>query len=173
MSYFTKKNISIYIFYGSQTDYAKSVVYELNKKIINKVRPMNINIDILNNFLNYKIHKDDFTIILLSTTGDGEFPDNSNKIFKSLRKNKTLDLDNINYCLLGFGDSNYNSFCHSSKVLDRLLKKRKAIKFIETEFNDDSLNSNKTIDAWMEKVILYLQNYKSTLFNWFINSMTG
>ena len=78
MSYFTKKNISIYIFYGSQTDYAKSVAYELNKKIINKVRPMNINIDILNNFLNYKIHKDDFTIILLSTTGDGEFPDNSN-----------------------------------------------------------------------------------------------
>ena len=58
-------------------------------------------------------------------------------------------------------------------MLDRLLKKRKAIKFIETEFNDDSLNSNKTIDTWMEKVILYLQNYKSTLFNWFINSMTG
>ena len=33
--------------------------------------------------------------------------------------------------------------------------------------------SNKTIDTWMEKVVLYLQNYKSTLFNWFINSMTG
>ena len=172
MNYYTKKNISIYIFFGSQTGYSKSVAYELNKKIINRVRPMNINIDILNNFLNYNIKQDDFTIILLSTTGDGEFPDNSNKIFKSLRKNKTLDLDNINYCLLGFGDSNYNSFCHSSKVLDRLLKKRKAIKFIETEFNDDSLNSNKTIDAWMEKVVLYLQNYKNTLFDWFINSMT-
>ena len=172
MDYFTKKNISVYIFFGSQTGYSKSVAYELNKKIINRVRPMNINIDILNNFLNYNIKQDDFTIILLSTTGDGEFPDNSNKIFKSLRKNKTLDLDNINYCLLGFGDSNYNSFCHSSKVLDRLLKKRKAIKFIETEFNDDSLNSNKTIDAWMEKVVLYLQNYKNTLFDWFINSMT-
>jgi len=172
MSYFTKKNISIYIFYGSQTDYAKSVAYELNKKIINKVRPMNINIDILNNFVNYKIHKDDFTIILLSTTGDGEFPDNSNKIFKSLRKNKPR-LDNINYCLLGFGDSNYNSFCHSSKVLDRLLKKNHATKFIETEFNDESLNSNEIINNWMEKVILYLQNYRNTLFEWFINSMSG
>ena len=102
MDYFTKKNIRIYIFFGSQTGYSKSVAYELNKKIINKVRPMNINIDILNNFFNYNINKDDFTIILLSTTGDGEFPDNSNKIFKSLRKNKPR-LDNINYCLLGFG----------------------------------------------------------------------
>tara|TARA_B110000977_G_scaffold136366_1_gene173275 strand:+ start:1270 stop:1419 length:150 start_codon:yes stop_codon:yes gene_type:complete len=47
MDYFTKKNISIYIFFGSQSGYSESVAYELNKKIINKVRPMNINIDIL------------------------------------------------------------------------------------------------------------------------------
>ena len=172
MNYYTKKNISVYIFFGSQTGYSKSVAYELNKKIINRVRPMNINIDILNNFLNYNIKQDDFTIILLSTTGDGEFPDNSIKIFKSMRKNKTLNLANINYCLFGFGDSNYNSFCHSSKVLDKLLKKKNAVKFIETEFNDDSLNSNNTIDNWMEKVVIYLQNYKNTLFDWFINSMT-
>ena len=93
-------------------------------------------------------------------------------MFKSLRKNKNC-LDNINYCLLGFGDTNYNSFCHSSKILDRLLKRRNATKFIETQFNDESFNSNETINNWINEVVLYLKNYKNTLFDWFINSMSG
>lgn len=171
MNYFTKKNISIFIFYGSQTGYSKSVAFELKNIIIKKVRPISINIDILNNLLDYEISKDDFTIILLSTTGDGEFPDNANTIFKILRKNKQ-DLDNINYCLLGFGDSNYNSFCHSSKVFDKLLKSKNAIKFLETEFNDDTINSTELIDNWLKKVVNYLKKYKNTLFEWFIQSMT-
>ena len=172
MDFLTKKFINVYIFFGSQTGFSESVAHELKKQIKQKVKPIHLKIDILNNLFEYDIEKDDFTIILLSTTGDGEFPDNAYKIFKMLRKNKK-ELNNINYCLLGFGDSNYNSFCHSSKILDRLLKKKNATKFIETVFNDGSVSSNEVIDDWMEAVVLYLKNYKNTLFDWFIKSMTG
>ena len=171
MNYITKKHINIYIFYGSQLGFVESVALELKRKIIKEVKPFTIYMDILNNLFNYNISKDDFIIILLSTTGDGEFPNNSYKFYKSLRKNKE-DLDNITYCLLGFGDSNYRSYCHSSKVLDRILKKKKATKYIETQYNDDAICSNEIIDSWMEEVITYLNQYKNTLWDWFITSMT-
>ena len=174
MNYLTKKHIHIYIFYGSQTGYAESVAQELKKQIVRKVKPIQLDIDILNNFFDYDISNqpgDSFTIILLSTTGDGEFPDNAEQFFKRLRKQKP-DLHTTQYCLLGFGDSNYNSFCHSSKVLSRMLKRLGATTFIDTKYNDDSINSTEMIDTWMERVIEYLSNYKHSVWDWFIHSMT-
>jgi sulfite reductase alpha subunit-like flavoprotein len=175
MNYLTKKHIHIYIFYGSQTGYAESVAQELKKQIVRKVKPIHLDIDMLNNFFEYDIVNqpgDSFTIILLSTTGDGEFPDNAEQFFKRLRKQKP-DLHTMEYCLLGFGDSNYNSFCHSSKVLLRMLKRLGATTFIDTQYNDDSTQSTEMIDAWMERVIEYLSNYKHTVWEWFIQSMAG
>ena len=173
MNFVNKKNFSIYIFFGSQTGYAESIALYLKKKIITQVKSITIHIDTLNNFLNYTITKDEFTIFILSTTGDGEFPDNSNILYKTLRKNKEIDLGHIHYCLLGLGDSNYNSFCHASKILDRLLKRKNATKFLDTCFNDESIQSNETIDKWMMDVIIYLKDYKITLWNWFVQSMTS
>jgi len=172
MNFINKKYFSIHIFFGSQTGYTESIALHLKEKIMKEVKPITIHIDILNHLLNYTISKDDFTIFLLSTTGDGEFPENSETLYKILRKNKEIDLSHIHYCLLGLGDSNYNSFCHSSKILDRLLKRKNATKFLKTCFNDDCVQSNETIDKWMTNVITHLNDYKITLWKWFVQSMT-
>jgi len=170
--FLTKKFFSVYIFYGSQHGYAESVARHLYTQIKKDINPFVLKIAELNDILSYKIHKDDFVIILLSTTGDGEFPDNSIKLYRFLRKHKDK-MDNINYSLLGFGDSNYRSFCHSSKVLDRRLHRLGATKFKETVFNDDAINDSEIIDKWIDDMIVYLKNYKSSMIKWFVKSMSN
>jgi sulfite reductase alpha subunit-like flavoprotein len=170
-NFLTKKNISIYIFYGSQTGYAESVAKHLFNEIQNKVKPIHNNIDILNNFFNYTIQKDDFVIILLSTTGDGDFPDNAMKFYKVIKKYREPLLTNINYALIGFGDSNYRSYCHSSKYLNRRLHKLKATQFLETHYNDEATGDQ--VDEWLNKVLEYLKNYKRNILSWFMNSMNN
>lgn len=39
-NFLTKKNISIFIFYGSQTGYAESVAKHLHKEIREKIKPI-------------------------------------------------------------------------------------------------------------------------------------
>lgn len=163
MNFITNAYFSIHIFFGSQTGYTESIALCLKEKIRTQVKPTTLHMDVLNNFFKYTITKDDFTIFLLSTTGDGEFPENSGKLYKILRKNKEIDLSNIHYCLFGLGDSNYNSFCHAAKILDRLLKRKKATSFLATCSNDDSIQSNETIDNWMINVITHLKEYQSSI----------
>mgnify|MGYP003389198461 FL=1 len=170
-TFLSKKNITIYIFYGSETGYSESVANYLYKDINKQVKPLILEISILNKLFTFDIQVEDFVIILLSTTGDGEFPDNAIDIYKYLRKFKGT-LENINYCLIGFGDSNYKSYCHSSKVLERRFRRFKAKQFMKTVFNDDAIDGNDTIDKWIKNVIDYLLQHKTSLLSWFLQSMT-
>lgn len=170
-SFLTKKNITIYIFYGSQTGYAESVAKNLHEQIKKIIKPITLEISPLNNLFTYNITKEDFVIILLSTTGDGEFPDNAVNTYRYLRKYKGT-LENISYTLLGFGDSNYKSFCHCLKVLERRLKRFKATQFMPTTFNDEATNGTDVIDKWIRDIMDYLKNHKVTLMSWFLKSIT-
>jgi sulfite reductase alpha subunit-like flavoprotein len=169
-TFLSKKNITIYIFYGSQTGYTESVAKYVYEKIKTIIKPIFLEISILNNLFTYEIQKEDFVIILLSTTGDGEFPDNAIDIYKHLRKFKG-SLENITYSLVGFGDSNYKSYCHSSKILERRLKRFKATRFMPTIFNDDAIDGTDTINKWIDDIIDYLKNHKVTLMSWFLKSI--
>ena len=166
-SFNTKKNPTVYLFYGSQNGYAQSVAEHLFNQIGKII--INIKITTLNDFMSCEINEDDFVIILLSTTGDGEFPTNSLQFYKFIKKYNG-NLKNINYSLLAFGDSNYKSFCHSSKILDRKFNQLGAKKFKETVYNDDAIDNN-TIDTWINEIIEILKKHKTNIFNWFIQSI--
>ena len=172
----TKKKITIYILYGSQLGYSLSVAEHLYELIEDNIKPLKIEFQSLNEIIENdtigEIHKDDFVIILLSTTGDGEFPKNARKFYQFIRKYDGT-LKNIKYCILGFGDSNYNSYCRPAKILDKKLRALQATKFIKTVCNDDAIHNTDIVDKWLENIINYLTEYKSKLIKWFVKSMAG
>ena len=77
------------------TEDQQYIVKSINSHIIIELEPLNnIDIDELSNY--------ELIIILLSTTGDGAFPENASKFWDRLRKhNQNIDVD---YLLCGFGD---------------------------------------------------------------------
>tara|TARA_Y100000991_G_scaffold211041_1_gene193053 strand:+ start:1145 stop:1660 length:516 start_codon:yes stop_codon:yes gene_type:complete len=168
--YKTKKNFVINVFYGSQLGFVESVVKHFEKKIRENTRINEINVDILNNFFDYKLEEGDLCFILISTTGEGEFPNNAKTFYKRIRKEKT---EHLKYSLFAFGDSNYRSFCHAGKIADRMLQKSGGEKIIDTEYYDDAIDENQKIEDWFEKNIDFINNYRKTIFDWFIDKITN
>ena len=141
------KHIRILIVYASQLGNTEVIANILHKKI----KMLYKDIEELN-FINdiKSLEKYDYTIFLLSTTGDGEFPDNGKKFWKILRKYRKDLL--IKYFLIGFGDSNYNSFCHSAKCLDRRLKLLKSEEVMPMVLIDDATYDVDNTKIWIEDV---------------------
>jgi methionine synthase reductase len=63
-------------------------------------------------------------LLVASTTGDGDVPDNSTKFYRFLKRDpKKSLLNGQEYLLLGLGDTNYDVFCGGAKRLDREMVK--------------------------------------------------
>ncbi|HEY2330058.1 MAG TPA: sulfite reductase subunit alpha [Verrucomicrobiae bacterium] len=61
-------------------------------------------------------------VIISSTWGDGEPPDNAVNFWNWLHAESTPRLENLNFAILGLGDKNYSDFCGASKKMDARLE---------------------------------------------------
>lgn len=74
-------------------------------------------------FENLTYEKTPVILIIVSSTGDGDPPDNAANFFRSLLKGTENSMSNISYALLGLGDSNYTSFMHVPRTIKKCLSK--------------------------------------------------
>jgi sulfite reductase (NADPH) flavoprotein alpha-component len=65
-------------------------------------------------------------VIVTSTYGDGEPPDNASEWMSYLKFSDHLDLSHLSYAVIGLGDSYYPHFCQAGKDFDEFLTKRGA-----------------------------------------------
>lgn len=73
-----------------------------------------------------EIHNIQTLIIVTSTYGDGEAPDNASEWMSFVKFAEELDLSHLNYAVLGLGDTYYPHFCQAGKDFDEYLSKRGA-----------------------------------------------
>ena len=62
-------------------------------------------------------------LIITSTYGDGEAPDNASEWLSYLKFADDLDLSHLSYCVIGLGDPYYPHFCQCGKDFDEYLSK--------------------------------------------------
>jgi flavodoxin len=143
--------MKILICYGSETGYVESIskiiyknIYIYEKKSLKKLNEVKIE----------EMEENDINIILISTTGDGEFPRNSKNFYKRLRKIK--EKKKIKYILCGFGDTNYNNYCHSAKILKRRLKRLDCKEILEIEYIDQE--NDEKVEDLIKKIKIFIKN---------------
>ena len=68
-------------------------------------------------------------LLVLSTYGEGEAPDNGARFLRLLEQQ--TDLRDLNYALLGLGDSTYRQFCGFARTVDTHLRQRHAAPLFE------------------------------------------
>ena len=60
-------------------------------------------------------------VVVTSTFGDGEFPDNATLFWEAI-SGETERLEHLSFAVLALGDTSYDLFCHAGKVLDERLE---------------------------------------------------
>ncbi|MGR5130011.1 FMN-binding protein MioC [Photobacterium swingsii] len=66
-----------------------------------------------------------YWLVVCSTHGAGELPDNIQPFMAELATNQA-DLSQLKYGVIGLGDSSYDTFCAAAKIIDQQLTKQGA-----------------------------------------------
>jgi len=149
---------NVYLLYGSQTGNATEISQNLYYLLIEK--GLNIQYSSLNNILtkdSFKFLKNEdkcSLIIICSTTGNGDAPENANLFWRKIKKLKQSDiLKNVKFSILGLGNSNYDKFCQMGKNLDKKLNELGGQRLLNLYCADEATNFEEIIEEFNDKIL--------------------
>eukprot|EP00603_Paraphysomonas_imperforata_P009419 CAMPEP_0114430330 /NCGR_PEP_ID=MMETSP0103-20121206/9983_1 /TAXON_ID=37642 ORGANISM="Paraphysomonas imperforata, Strain PA2" /NCGR_SAMPLE_ID=MMETSP0103 /ASSEMBLY_ACC=CAM_ASM_000201 /LENGTH=124 /DNA_ID=CAMNT_0001599769 /DNA_START=198 /DNA_END=572 /DNA_ORIENTATION=- len=98
-------------------------------------------------------------IIVCSTTGNGDAPDNAEKFWRTIKKRALAKdtFEGVNYTVLGLGDTNYDKFCHMGKSLDKRFNELGGKRFLDLHCADEATGLEEVVEEWNESVVGSLQ----------------
>ncbi|MFK7001684.1 flavodoxin domain-containing protein [Flavobacterium oreochromis] len=111
------------IVYGTETGNSKKVASQIQatfKK--NKIQAKSVDVA---QFDIAKLKKETLVLFVVSTQGEGEFPQNAVGFYEAL-KASTEKLDTVSFAVFGLGDSSYPLFCNAGVLLDEVLAEKGA-----------------------------------------------
>lgn len=96
-------------------------------------------------------------IVVTSTHGAGELPDNIRPLFDDI-ENQALDFSQMKFGVVGLGSSDYDTFCHAVDIVENALKAKGAQQVCESERIDTVTNfeHDETAEKWLERFIAAL-----------------
>jgi len=90
-------------------------------------------------------------IIVCSTWGDGEQPDNAIELFDAVESSNDDDLKDVNFAVLALGDTAFDLFCEAGIQWDEILEKKGGKRIndridCDVDYEDDA-------EEWIEETI--------------------
>jgi sulfite reductase alpha subunit-like flavoprotein len=96
----------------------------------------------------------DAALIICSTYGAGDPPDNAADFLQSL-DDPRVDLGPLQFSVCALGDSSYEHFCGCGKALDRLLEERGGRRMVPRQ--DCDADYDESFAAWRDAVVAVVE----------------
>jgi len=142
------EKVPITIIWGSQTGNAEGCCKKLAKsmkdRFVAEVKDMaDISISDLTELKNL--------LIVTSTYGDGEPPDNAADLHSSIMAEDAPKLEGVNFAVFGLGDTEYPDFCQTAKDFDQRLGDLGAARMLDRV--DADVDFEDPFDEWKAKIL--------------------
>ena len=138
----------LHILYASQTGTAEELAFDIEKLTKDKGVPSQVSE--LDDISMDKLKEINKLMIVTSTTGDGEVPDNGLSFWENLSQLSELNISNLKYGVLALGDSSHYDFCNAGKIIDEKLKNLGANRILDRQECDFDTEGSM---EWSEKFL--------------------
>ncbi|OSI08443.1 sulfite reductase flavoprotein, alpha-component [Neisseria animaloris] len=133
---------------ASQTGNARRVAADLLVKL--ESAGINARLVAAADFKSKTLPEEDIVLLVTSTQGEGEPPEEAVPLYKLLFGKKAPDLSKLSFAVLGLGDSSYPKFCQAGKDFDAKLAELGATRL--SALGECDLDFQTAANAWVETV---------------------
>ena len=148
----SSSKLPILFLYGSETGNAEGICHELYAAACSG--GYNAKIATLNQYEGAGFLQAPVVVIVCSTTGDAEPPDNARKFVKWLKKKAHPSdlLRGMQYSILALGDTNYAAFCQAGRFIDQKMRDLGATVFQARGDADEAVGLEAVVEPWKERL---------------------
>ena len=137
------------ILYGSQTGNAQGVAVKAGKTL--EGHGFQVVLSSMSDFKPNQLKKVQNLLIVASTHGEGEPPDNAIGFHEFLHGKRAPKLDDLSFSVLSLGDSSYELFCQTGKDFDKRLEELGGNRVYSRV--DCDLDYDEQVAEWIEGVL--------------------
>ncbi|MEC1876365.1 MULTISPECIES: assimilatory sulfite reductase (NADPH) flavoprotein subunit [Bacillus] len=137
------------VLYGSQTGNAQGLAENAGKQL--EQSGFQVTVSSMSDFKPNQLKKVNNLLIVVSTHGEGEPPDNALSFHEFLHGRRAPKLEDLRFSVLALGDSSYEFFCQTGKEFDQRLEELGG-KRISPRVDCD-LDYDEPAAEWLEGVL--------------------
>ncbi|MCP3760896.1 assimilatory sulfite reductase (NADPH) flavoprotein subunit [Domibacillus sp. A3M-37] len=137
------------ILYGSQTGNAQRLSQKAGKTL--ESNGFNVTVSAMSDFKPNNLKKVQNLLIVVSTHGEGDPPDNAITFHEFLHGKRAPKLDDTRFSVLSLGDSSYEFFCQTGKEFDQRLEELGGERIAPRV--DCDLDFDEPAAEWLDNVV--------------------
>jgi len=147
----TQESVSkeVTILFGSQTGNSQSLAKNAAKKL--EGNGYQVTVSAMSDFKPNNLKKVKNLLIIVSTHGEGDPPDNAITFHEFLHGKRAPKLDELHFSVLALGDSSYEFFCQTGKEFDQRLEELGGTR-LYPRFDCD-LDFDEPASEWLDGVL--------------------
>ncbi len=140
---------TISVLYGTQTGNAEGLANRTTDALAEQ--GLNAECTGLGSYDAADLANEEYVLVVTSTYGDGEMPDNAQIFWDELSSDDAPSLDGLQYSVLALGDTSYPDFCQAGKDIDARLEELGGERFAERV--DCDVDYEDPFEEWLETVM--------------------
>ena len=145
------------ILYGSQTGNAQGLAKKAGESL--EGNGYQVTVSAMSDFKPNNLKKVNNLLIIVSTHGEGEPPDNAISFHEFLHGRRAPKLEELHFSVLSLGDSSYEFFCETGKQFDKKLEELGGTR-LYPRFDCD-LDFDEPAAEWLEGVLASLNEIQA------------
>ncbi|MEK4504653.1 assimilatory sulfite reductase (NADPH) flavoprotein subunit [Bacillus sp. FSL K6-2431] len=148
------------VIYGSQTGNSEGLAKKTAQHLEEK--GFQVTLSSMSDFKPNNLKKIHNLLMIVSTHGEGDPPDNALSFHEYVHGRRAPKLDHLNFSVLSLGDSSYEFFCQTGKEFDERFKELGGTRL--TDRVDCDLDYDEPFSEWLQGVTSSLSEGEAAAF---------